>query len=56
MNTDISSLRERVLPNVSNENGDHEDKSMDVDARTMEIVGKRQQLTVLALSTIFNRG
>lgn len=56
MSTRLSELRERVLPNVSNKNGDLEDKSMDVDARTMAILGKRQQLNVLSLFTNFNRG
>lgn len=49
MDTEMSGLRERVLPNVSSKNGDLEDKSLDVDARTMAILGKRQQLNVLAL-------
>lgn len=42
-------LRERVLKHTSNRDGHLEDQTLDLDARTMQIMGKRQQLKVSAL-------
>ena len=39
-------LRERVLPHTSNRDGHLEDQTLDLDARAMQIMGKRQQLKV----------
>ena len=39
-------LKKRVEMNVSKETGHLEDQSLDLDARTMAILGKRQQLKV----------
>lgn len=39
-------LRKRVEMNVSKGNGRVEDQSLDLDARTLALLGKRQQLKV----------
>ena len=39
-------LKKRVEMNVSKRSGHLEDQSLDLDARTMAILGKRQQLKV----------
>ena len=39
-------LRERVLPHTSDRDGHLEDQTLDLDARTMQIMGKRQELRV----------
>lgn len=39
-------LKKRVEENVSQRTGNLEDQSLDLDARTMAILGKRQQLKV----------
>lgn len=41
-----SRLRERVLPHTSDRDGHLEDQTLDLDARTMQIMGKRQELRV----------
>ena len=41
-----SDLRARVLPHTSDKDGHLEDQTLDLDARTMQIMGKRQQLKV----------
>ncbi|KAL9122704.1 MAG: hypothetical protein Q9187_000742 [Circinaria calcarea] len=43
-----SELRERVLSNTSGEDGHLEEQTLDIDARTMQIMGKRQQLKVVS--------
>lgn len=44
-----SDLRERVLPHTSDRDGHLEDQDLDLDARTMQAMGKRQQLKVVKL-------
>jgi len=39
-------LKKRVETNISKATGHLEDQSLDLDARTMAILGKRQQLRV----------
>lgn len=39
-------LQQRVEANISSRTGHLEDQSLDLDARTMAILGKRQQLSV----------
>lgn len=39
-------LQKRVEANTSSKTGHLEDQSLDLDARTMAILGKRQQLSV----------
>lgn len=39
-------LRERVLPRTSSKDGHLEDQTVDLDARAMQLMGKRQQLKV----------
>lgn len=39
-------LKERVLPHTSDEDGHLEDSTLDLDARAMQLMGKRQQLKV----------
>lgn len=39
-------IHERVKAKVSNKTGHLEDQSLDLDARTLAILGKRQQLSV----------
>lgn len=39
-------LRERVLPRTSNKDGHLEDEKEDLDARAMQLMGKRQELRV----------
>ena len=39
-------LRERVLPLTSNRDGHLKNETLDLDARTMLIMDKRQQLNV----------
>ena len=40
------SLQKRVEANISSKSGHLEDQSLDLDARTMALLGKRQQLRV----------
>lgn len=42
----LQSLQNRVEAKVSDQTGNLEDQSLDVDARTMAVLGKRQQLSV----------
>ena len=39
-------LKKRVEANISKRTGHLEDQSLDLDARTMAVLGKRQQLSV----------
>ena len=39
-------LQKRVEANISSQTGHLEDQTFDLDARTMAILGKRQQLSV----------
>lgn len=39
-------LKDRVERNISKRTGHLEDQSLDLDARTMAVLGKRQQLKV----------
>lgn len=39
-------LRRRVEANISTTTGNLEDQSLDIDARTMALLGKRQELRV----------
>ena len=39
-------LQRRVEANISTKTGHLEDQSLDIDARTMALLGKRQQLRV----------
>ena len=39
-------LKARVLPRTSSKDGHPEDQALDLDARAMQIMGKRQQLKV----------
>lgn len=41
-----SDLRQRVLPHTSDRDGHLEEQTLDLDARTMQIMGKRQELKV----------
>lgn len=50
------SLQERVEEKVSSKTGHLEDQSLDLDARTMAILGKRQQLSVRPLAAKMNLG
>lgn len=42
-------IQRRVAENISDETGNLEDQSLDLDARAMAILGKRQQLSVRAI-------
>lgn len=39
-------LLQRVVAEISDKNGHLEDQSLDLDARAMAVLGKRQQLSV----------
>ena len=44
-------LLRRVNAEISDKNGHLEDQSLDLDARVMEVLGKRQQLSVRSAMT-----
>ena len=46
-------LRERVLPRTSSKDGRLEDQTVDLDARAMQLMGKRQQLKVRQTFYVF---
>ena len=46
------SLQRRVEANLSSKTGRLEDQSLDIDAKTMALLGKRQQLKVASCDEI----